>query len=159
LLADNLDLFLSGLLSLMTFAAGLLPGVGAVGGSVLSALRRVVLEMAEKRIDPRLVPGLEAMLPQSPLTALLGQAPCRDGVQMAVIAGNAEGDGGHLLKRIAVMLTDWIIFGKLENDFVVDTQSMRAGLARRKTAYEYYAHGHQVSHIHYFQRLDTRHAL
>ena len=159
LLADNLDLFLSGLLSLINTAVGLLPVVGTIGGATLSALRRIVLEIARNRIDPQLIPGIEAMLPSSPMTVLLAQAKRRDGVDMAVIAGNADGDGGSFLKRIAVMLTDWIIFDRFDNDFVVDTQSMRAGLARRNKTREFYVQGSQVSHIHYFARPDTRRAL
>ena len=159
LLADNLDLFLSSMLSLLNFGVGLIPVVGAVGGTTLSAFRRIVLEIAEKRIDPRLIPGIEAMLPSSPMTVLLAQAKRVDGIDMAVIAGDADGDSGGFLKRIAVMMTDWIMFDHFDNDFVVDTQSMRAGLARRNATREYYAQGHQVNHFRYFERPDTRRAL
>ena len=159
LLSDNLDLFLSSMLSLINFAVGLIPGVGMIGGATLSAFRRIVLEIAEKRIDPRLIPGIEAMLPGSPMTVLLAQAKRRDNIDMAVIAGDADGNSGGFLKRIAIMFTDWIMFDHFDNDFVVDTQSMRAGLARRNKTREFYAEGHEVSHIHYFKRTDTRRAL
>ncbi len=159
LLSDNLDLFLSSMLSLVNFAVGLMPVVGTIGGATLSAFRRIVLEIAEKRIDPRLIPGIEAMLPGSPMTVLLAQAKRRDNIDMAIIAGDADGNSGGFLKRIAIMFTDWIMFDHFDNDFVVDTQSMRAGLARRNSTREFYAHGQEVSHIHYFQRTDTRRAL
>lgn len=159
LLSDNLDLFLSSMLSLVNFAVGLIPVVGTIGGATLSAFRRIVLEIAEKRIDPRLIPGIEAMLPGSPMTVLLAHAKRRDSIDMAVIAGDADGNSGGFLKRIAIMFTDWIMFDHFDNDFVVDTQSMRAGLARRNSTREFYAHGHEVSHIHYFKRTDTRRAL
>lgn len=159
LLSDNFDLFLSSLLSLFNFSINLIPAVGTVGSTILSAFRRIVLEIAEKRIDPQLIPGIEAMLPNSPLTVLLAQAHRRENIDMAVISGDADGDSGGFLKRIAIMLTDWIIFDHFDNDFVIDTQSMRAGLARRNSTREYYAHGHEVSHIHYFERFDTRRAI
>jgi len=159
LLADNLDLFLSSMLSLLNFGIGLIPAVGTVGGATLSAFRRIVLEVAQKRIDPRLIPGIEAMLPSSPMTVLLAQAKRTEGIDMAVIAGDADGDSGGVLKRIAVMMTDWIMFDHFDNDFVVDTQSMRAGLARRNKTREYYAKGQQVNHFRYFERPDTRRAL
>ncbi len=159
ILSENLDLFLSGLLSLLNAAVNLLPAVGTMGSLTLSALRRIVLEIAEKRIDPRLIPGIEAMLPNSPLTTFIAQAPRADDIDMAVVAGAVDGDSGNLFKRIAVMLTDWIIFDQFDHDFVVDTQSMRAGLARRNPTREFYAHGHQVSHLHYFDRHDSRRAV
>lgn len=159
LMADNIDLFLSGLLSLLSFGASFIPAVGTVSASILNAFRRVVLEIASKRIDPRFVPGLEAMLPDSPLAGFLAMASRSDKIQMVAITGNTDTDQASILKRIAIIFTDWVIFGKADNDFVVDTQSMRAGLAKRNTSYEFYTQGNQVSHIHYFQRADTRHAL
>lgn len=159
LMADNIDLFLSGFLSLLSFGTSFIPVVGAVSASVLNAFRRIVLEIAAKRIDPRFIPGLEAMLPDSPLASFLATASRSDNIQMLAITGNTDSDEASLLKRIAIIFTDWVLFGKTDNDFVVDTQSMRAGLAKRNTSYEYYAQGHQVSHIHYFQRANTRRAL
>ncbi|PID47300.1 MAG: hypothetical protein CSB47_00735 [Proteobacteria bacterium] len=159
LLAGNLDLFLSSMLSLINFTVGLIPAVGALGGAALSAFRRIVLEIAEKRIDPHLIPGIEAMLPSSPMTVLLAQAQRVEGIDMAVISGDAGGENGGVLKRIAVMLTDWIIFDHFDNDLIVDTQSMRAGLARRNKTREYFAKGHEVNHFSYFERPDTRRAL
>lgn len=159
LMADNIDLFLSGFLSLLSLGASFIPVVGAVSASVLNAFRRVVLEIAAKRIDPRFIPGLEAMLPDSPLAGFLATASRSDSIQMLAITGNTDSDQASLLKRIAIIFTDWVLFGKTDNDFVVDTQSMRAGLAKRNTSYEYYAQGNQVSHIHYFQRANTRRAL
>lgn len=159
LMADNLDLFLSGLLSLLSLGASFIPVVGTVSASVLNALRRVVLEIAAKRIDPRFIPGLEAMLPGSPLAGFLANATRSEKIQMLAISGNTDTDEASILKRIAIIFTDWVLFGKTDNDFVVDTQSMRAGLTKRNSSYEFYSQGNQVSHIHYFQQADTRRAL
>ncbi|MFZ1571018.1 MAG: CHAT domain-containing protein [Thiolinea sp.] len=159
LMADNIDLFLSGLLSLLSFGAGFIPVVGAVSASILNAFRRIVLEIAAKRIDPRFIPGLEAMLPDSPLSAFLANASRSSKIQVLAITGNTDTDQASILKRIAIIFTDWVVFGRTDNDFVVDTQSMRAGLAKRNSSYEFYTQGHQVSHVNYFQRTDTRHAL
>ena len=159
LMADNIDLFLSGLLSLLSFGAGLIPAVGTVSASVLNAFRRVVLEIAAKRIDPRFVPGLEAMLPDSPLASLLATASCSDKIQRLAITGTTDTHEASILKRIAIIFTDWVLFERIANDFVVDTQSMRAGLAKRNSSYEFYTKSNQVSHLHYFQRPDTRRAL
>lgn len=159
LMADNIDLFLSGLLSLLSFGVGFIPAVGAVSASVLNAFRRVVLEIAAKRIDPHFVPGLEAMLPDSPITGFLATASRSDKIQVVAITGNTDTNEASILKRIAIIFTDWVLFGRVDNDFVVDTQSMRAGLAKRNPTYEFYTQGAQVSHIHYFKRPDTLRAL
>lgn len=155
LLSDNLDVFLSGLLSLTNTAVGAI--TGPAGSPVLSAFKRVVLEIAHKRIDPRLVPGIEAMHVGSPLGRLLLRAPRKQGVAMAVIAGDIE--GGNLLKRIGVLFTDWMLFDRVDNDLVVDTGSMYGGLATRPGARALFDAGPEVDHFSYFRNSLTRGAM
>ncbi len=167
LLSDNLDLFLSGLLGLVRkFGAW---SVGAVTGAVatpiaghlaqaaadqaLALLGRVVLEIADKRLQPQVVPGIEAMLPEAPLGMLLGRAALRSEVRLAVVAGDIE--GGGLAKRIGVMFTDWMLFDRADNDLVVDTASMYGGLAGRGNARALFLQGANINHLRYF-RDDTR---
>ncbi|MEC5400103.1 DUF7379 domain-containing protein [Uliginosibacterium sp. H1] len=155
LLSDNLDVFLSGLLTLTVKAAGLF--TGPTGSLLLSAFKRIVLEIAEKRIEPHLVPGIEAMLTDSPLTTLLAQAQRRPGLAMAVIAGDIE--GGGVLKRLGAMFTDWMFFDLADNDLVVDTESMYAGLAVRTPPPYLFDQGEGVTHFSYFANRRTRGAL
>ena len=119
LLSSNFDVFLSGLSALVSIA---LPGQ-----PIVAALKRIVLEVARNRTDPLLVPGIEAMLPESPMGRLLGLAKAKP-IEMAVIAGDIE--GGGLLKRLGVLFTDHIFFNAVDNDLVVDSDSMIAGIAR-----------------------------
>lgn len=170
LLSDNLEVFLSGLLDLASKAVswGAGAAAGAVSGGVaatavetavsqgLGFLSRVVLEIARQRLQPQLVPGIEAMLPESPLGSFLARAGRRSEVAMAVIAGDIE--GGGMLKRIGVMFTDWMFFDRADNDLVVDTRSMYAGLAR-EGAYALFDQGPEVNHFHYFKNPRTRGAL
>lgn len=155
LLSDNLEVFLSGLLSLMNLLVG--PFTGGLGNAMLSAFKRIVLEIANKRIDPHVIPGIEAMLTDAPMGALLANAPRRPGVKMAVISGDIEGSG--VLKRVAVMFTDWMFFNQVKNDLVVDTRSMYAGQARHPDTYAMFDRGHEVSHFSYFSNPYTRQAL
>ncbi|MDQ8020936.1 MAG: CHAT domain-containing protein [Moraxellaceae bacterium] len=155
LLSDNLDVFLSGLLTLTVKAAGLF--TGPTGSLLLSAFKRIVLEIAEKRIEPHLVPGIEAMLTDSPLTTLLAHAQRRPGLAMAVIAGDIE--GGGVLKRLGAMFTDWMFFDLADNDLVVDTESMYAGLAVRSPPPYLFDQGESVTHFGYFANRRTRSAL
>ncbi|MCM8612545.1 CHAT domain-containing protein [Accumulibacter sp.] len=151
LASGNLDVFLSGLLTLL----GQIPFF--FGNPLYSACKRVVLEIARRRTSAHLVPGIEAMLPESPMARLLRDAPVRPGIEMAVIAGDIE--GGGLLQRLGVLLTDFLLFDNLDNDLVVDTDSMYAGIAPQARARALFDRGAAVSHFAYFSNLDTRAAL
>lgn len=151
LASANFDVFLSGLLSLI----GMVPGLA--GHPAYAAFKRIVLEIAKRRTDPKLVPGIEAMLPESPMGELLMRAKPKPGMQVAVVAGDIE--GGGLLKRLGVLLTDVLIFDSLNNDLVVDTDSMYAGLARPGEARRKFVQGPAVSHFRYFVNEDSRTAI
>lgn len=171
LLSDNFEVFLSGLLALVRKLGAW--GVGAVAGMIaspvagavvrrtadqgLQMLTRIVLEIAAKRLQPQFVPGIEAMLPDAPLGAFLGRAPRTQGVRMAVIAGDVEGAG--LLGRIGVMFTDWMLFDRADNDLVVDTASMYAGLVAANGGHALFDQGEEVNHFSYFRNPRTRSAL
>ena len=174
LLSDNLEVVLSGLLTLVrkfgAWSTGAVAGLLASPAAAVAArtaadrglrcLTRVVLEIADKRLQPQVVPGIEAMLPEAPMGMFLARAPCR--VQhMAVIAGDIE--GGGLVKRIGVMFTDWLLFDRAQNDLVVDTASMYGGVASRggpesadgqaakACARAIFVQGAEVNHFRYFR--------
>jgi triacylglycerol esterase/lipase EstA (alpha/beta hydrolase family) len=151
LASGNLDVFLSGILSLV----GLVPFF--FGSPVYSAFKRVVVEIAKNRTNAHLVPGIEAMLPDSPMARLLRDAPVRPGTAMSVIAGDIQ--GGNLLRRLGVMLTDFLLFDREDNDLVVNTTSMLAGIAPKSNARVLFDRGADVSHFRYFTNIDTRAAL
>ncbi len=151
LASGNFDFFLSSLLGLI----GLVPFFFA--SRWYSAFKRVVVEIAKHRTDPHLVPGIEAMLPDSPMARLLRDAPIRPGLAMAVIAGDIQ--GGTLLRRLGVVLTDFLLFENEDNDLVVNTTSMLAGIAPRADARVLFDRGADVSHFRYFANVDTRAAL
>ena len=151
LASGNFDLFLSGLLTLL----GQVPYF--FGNPLYSAFKRVVLEIAKNRTNPHLVPGIEAMLPDSPMAAFLRAAPVAAGLEMAVIAGDIE--GGNLLKRLGVLLTDFLLFDNVDNDLVVDTAAMLGGIAPRAGSRALFDQGAEVSHFRYFGNADTRRAL
>jgi len=151
LASGNFDVFLSSLLSLM----GWVPTFK--GNPIYSAFKRVVLEIAKNRTKPNLVPGIEAMLPGSPMARLLARAKVQDGVKLAIISGDAE--GGGWLKRLGVLFTDFTFFGSVDNDLVVDTDSMTAGVARSETTRVFFDQGSEVNHFRYFTNDSTRAAV
>ncbi len=151
LASGNFDVFLSALLSLM----GWVPAFK--GNPIYSAFKRVVLEVARSRTKPNLVPGIEAMLPESPMARFLACATPQAGLALAVISGDVQ--GGGWLKRLGVLFTDFSFFDNTDNDFVVDTDSMSAGIARAGQTRVLFDQGPQVSHFRYFVNDATRSAL
>ncbi|AIL61232.1 DUF7379 domain-containing protein [Pseudomonas alkylphenolica] len=166
LLSDNLDVFLSCLLNLVRkFATW---GIGAavsavatpVAGSAtanvadrsLKLLERVVLEIADKRLQPQVVPGIEAMLPEAPMGMLLARAAPLPNLKMAVIAGDSEESASGILQRIGYMFVDWALFDRARNDLVVNTESMYGGVyGHAKETHAMAVEGPQVNHFNYFR--------
>ncbi len=151
LASGNFDVFLSSVLTLL----GAVPFL--YSSLLYREFRRAVIEIAKRRTDPHMVPGIEAMLPDSPLTQFLCVAPVQPGIQMAVIAGDAE--GGDMLSRLRVALTDFVLFDKEDNDLVVDTPAMLAGIAPRANARILFERGSNVSHFRYFTNSSSRIAV
>ena len=151
LAAGNIDLFLSCLLSLI----GLIPALQV--SPLFHALKRITLEVARSRTDPNRVPGLEAMLPGSPMARLLSGATPQAGLRLGVIAGDVK--GAPRFWRLAELLTDWVAFGREGNDLVVDTDSMATGVARSGQAARKFVEGAQVSHFNYFADAESRRAM
>jgi CHAT domain-containing protein len=149
LASENVDDFLSVLTNLI----GLIPGFA--GSPLYHVVKRVTLEVVKQRLDPHLIPGIEAMVPDSPLVALLNTT-AKAGGRLGVIAGDIE--GGHLLKRLALFVSDRFLYEGHDNDLVVNTDSMFHG-ARREQAWYVYDQGSRVSHFNYFRNEGTRSAL
>ena len=116
-----------------------------------------MIEIAKNRTNPHLVPGIEAMLPDSPMARLLADAPPRPDIAMSVIAGDIE--GGNLLARLGVLLTDFLLFDREDHDLVVNTTAMLAGIAPKAHARVLFDRGADVSHFRYFTNVGTRSAL
>ena len=178
LLSENLDAALSDFLNLLQIGGGALVGAvaSALGGpvagktfgkgasSALGVVKRLALEIAGRRIDPRMVPGIAAMCVESPLAAFLSHPETRrrDGIAMAVVAGDTEFDGfgfSNLGRRIANLFCDWRLFDQQDNDLVVDTDSMYAGLGFRAGASYLYDQDASVTHFRYFRNPPSRDAL
>ena len=154
MLGESLDAFLSGLLSLIGLAATGNP----VAETGCAAFKRLVLEMVRHRAEAEALPGLAPLMPDSPLTRLLGEAPARGGLQMAVLAGALR--GGGLMQRAGLWLAGRVLAGgALHHDLLVDTPAMLAGLAARADAKVRFEFGAEVTHFRYFSRRAHQRAL
>ncbi|WP_309640703.1 CHAT domain-containing protein [Flavobacterium sp.] len=104
------------------------------------------------------LPGLEAMNPQSPFIKVLNnrnEQSAVDGKSLMVISGN-----GKLSVNFHGLL---VILGKLfymqRNDLVVNTDSMYLGVRRKSDIQYFFDEASSVDHIHYFVNSSTQIAL
>ena len=144
LAGERLDRWLSVTTSLLD-----LTGLG--GSFTYRAVKGFLLAAVKTRTDPRAVPGLEAMLPGSLLTAVLNRPGVEVASNLSVISGDIEGDSW--LGRLALKVGDWFYGG--DHDLVVDTVAMYGGLARKDGARFFFDKGGEVSHFNYFTNRKT----
>lgn len=150
LLADSrTDLFLS----LLVRAAGL--ALGANGTPAYEALVALARSLVAARADAQALPGLEAMIPGSPLTQALNLHGITVGGRLRVIAGDVQARG---LGGLLALLGD-VFYGLHDHDYVVHTRSMFGGLQRSEEALSLRIENPSVSHFNYFRESASRTAL
>lgn len=114
-------------------------------------------EVARSRSDPRRMPGLEAMLPESPVIAWLNAPMSAVASDLLVIAGDTEAEAcdlGSWVKKLAGDAFFWT-----DNDLVVQTRSMYGGTPRLRSdhgnARFFLARDRDTSHFNYFSGKTT----
>ena len=115
---------------------------------VAEFLKALLLAIIKKRTSPQALPGIESMMPESPLIALLNRRSVQLENELTVIAGEIDGTG------FITRLKKWIsskLFEE-EHDFIVNTAAMYGGCHRVKGRSRYYLDkGNDASHFKYFQ--------
>lgn len=119
------------------------------------ALKNFLLAVVHERTDAKVLPGLAAMMPDSPLVALLNAPDVDIDASVHVLAGSYQGDS--LLSWLASRLTESFYGG--QTDLVVNTPSMSGGAARRRGLWQVSLAGEQVTHFSYFSRKPSVSAL
>ncbi len=149
-LADGkLDRWLSALMNVVG-------KIGADASSLYRFVRGFTLAVVKTRTEPETIPGLEAMMPRSPLTAILNRPDITTNADLSVIAGDIE--GGGLLQRFGIWLTDFYYQG--DHDLVVDTASMYGGQKRLPgQSRRFFDEGPKVYHFRYFKNEKTANKL
>ncbi|HKR82631.1 MAG TPA: alpha/beta fold hydrolase, partial [Terriglobales bacterium] len=146
LAAKRMDIYLNVLLN----AIGLIPGINV--SPAYDVFKATALELIKLRADPATIPGIEAMMPESPFIHFLNTKGRTSKADLGVIAGNYEGAGvWGTLKSYALRAYYWE-----DNDIVVNTRSMTGGTERTSGVWEYFEEGDTVNHFHYFKNLSTR---
>jgi hypothetical protein len=112
-------------------------------------------QVAQKRADPKLIPGLAAQIPDSPLVQWLHAAEEAIPGELRVISGDIEGDS--VTSWVKTLLAD--AFYWTDNDLIVQTRSMYGGAPRAGGAHFLYDRGGKVSHFNYFGNERTADAI
>lgn len=132
--------------------------LGADASNVAPILKELIAEVLKTKQDSTVLPGIEAMGPESPFIKILNDRAAEtavSGTALAVIAGN-----GMLSVSFRGLL---VILGKLfygqRNDLVVNTDSMYLGANRKKNIQYFFDEGKNVDHVSYFKNSKTRLAI
>jgi pimeloyl-ACP methyl ester carboxylesterase/tetratricopeptide (TPR) repeat protein len=149
-LADGrLDRYFSALVNLVS----MIPGLKA--NPVYGALTNLLAGVLKKRTDPEELPGLEAMMPISPLVRMLNNPDVRTSADLHVLGGDLAGTG--VFGRLKTLATDF--YYRDDHDIVVNTPAMLGGIERTAPVRYWIDTGDQVTHFHYFSRPDTARRL
>jgi len=156
LLGKRLDIFLNVLINLIHVS-------GPVLMPLVEGLKALISQALESKADVTVLPGLEAMNPESVFLKCLNtvssyedELPKGFSNRLFVISGNSKFSVS--LNGLKVLLTKFF-FKWDQNDLVVDTASMYQG-ARRKTPVQYFLDdGSNVNHFNYFTNKKTQDAI
>ena len=123
LASGRIDRWLSFLLwALGKAATGASPAFGQAVG-LFSTFAKAIIQ---QRTDPKVLPGLEAMMPGSPLVRMLTREYIAVASDLSVIAGDREGD--DWVQKSLMWVPDLFYGG--DHDFVINTGSMYGGARR-----------------------------
>lgn len=145
LAGGRLDVYFSILLN----ALRLIPALKS--SRVFGFVHSFLIAVVKKRADPKDLPGLAAMMPESMLIRLLNSTVDESRADLSVIAGKIEEAG--LFQTLAVLATD--LFFLQRHDLVVNTSSMDGGTPRTRGIVRSFHQGAEVSHFRYFLNTDS----
>ncbi len=114
-----------------------------------------VAAVIKERTDPASLPGLEAMMPESPLIKLVNWPATTIPGDLFVIAGDIEPDAWWA--KLLVFATDRFYDG--DHDLVVNTPSMYGGAKRAGMALVSVHKGAGVNHFSYFSNRESAERL
>ncbi len=147
LASQRLDLYLSVMLNLI----GLVPALA--GSAIYDFAKATILTLIKKRADAAALPGLEAMIPNSPLLCVLNRAGRKSSADLAVVAGDLMA-GGSAWNTLKAWVTD--AFYWQDNDLAVQTKAMYGGIERTSNAVYYLRTAPDMNHLNYFGNDQSR---
>jgi CHAT domain-containing protein len=151
LASKRLDNYFNALFNLIGY------GTGISASPIYMAFRNLIVAVLDSKNDSDLLPGIEAMNPDSPFVKALNhlKSPVVADDALMVISGNAQVNLSG--KGLLVIISK--LFYLHKNDLVVDTESMYGGTTRSHGVQYFFDEGPEVDHFHYFKNERTSAAI
>lgn len=156
ILGKRMDIFLNVIINLINVSSGPLR-------PVVAGLKSLISQAVETKNDEAVLPGLEAMNPDSVFLKALNTGRIFGNSskekffgKLSVISGSSRFSVS--LNGLKVVLTKFF-FKWEQNDLVVDTSSMYLGARRRDPIQYFLDDGTNVNHFNYFENKKTQDAL
>lgn len=146
LASQGINDFFTGIFNLMKY----LPWMKA--SPTLDFLRSTVISLLKYPTDPNKLPGIEAMMPTSPLIKMLNGLDLTTASDLAAIEGDIQ--PGAFFDRVKLLPVEALF--RENNDLVVNTRAMSGGMKRENGGVKYFDQGQEVTHFSYFANLKTR---
>ncbi len=132
-------------------------GTGLVVNPAFLALKSLLAAVINSKNEVDVLPGLEAMNPDSPFIKILNSpaSAVRIDTPLYIISGNCKSKPS--LKALLIIASK--IFYLNDNDLVVNTRSMYQGSRREHPVKYYFDEGSDVDHFSYFINSRTGEAM
>jgi len=120
-------------------------------GSIFSDLSDFIAAVVKQRTNPDSLPGLEAMMPESPFIRVVNWQMAEAAGDLSVVAGDI--DPSSIFAKTLTWVLDRFYDG--DNDLVVNTPSMYGGSPRAGAARVSFHKGAEVNHFNYFKNEES----
>ncbi|MFD1163812.1 DUF7379 domain-containing protein [Hwangdonia seohaensis] len=149
ILSRRVDHFFNLFLNAVSLAFG-------IGNPIYHAVKAFLLELVSQKENPEVLPGLNAMMPESLFQKMMNASDTSVVSDLYNIAGDAD-IGGINFNSLKVILAN--LFYKADNDLVVDTKRMEHGVKRKEGIYKFLAEGSSTNHFNYFSADNSSAAI
>ena len=151
ILSKRLDYFFNISLNLL----GTIPVLAA--SPVYAAMKNLLIAIVDQKNKPDVLPGLEAMKPDSPFITVLNNQASNISIGGSVVAISGNCKMKVNLKALVIIASKLFFFE--DNDLVVNTKSMYNGSKRKDKLQFFFDEGTDVDHFHYFKNKKTNGAI
>jgi tetratricopeptide (TPR) repeat protein/pimeloyl-ACP methyl ester carboxylesterase len=151
ILSKRLDHFFNISLNLIGMATG------GVTNPIYVSMKNLLTAIIDQKNDYNVLPGLEAMKPDSPFITVLNNQASTIAIGEPVVAISGNCKMKLNLKALVIIVSKLFFFE--DNDLVVNTKSMYNGSKRRDKLQYFFDEGTDVDHFHYFRNAKTNAAI